>query len=166
MESHRAHIAMQLLDSLQLQAGLDSPHAMSRAPSFISVAAAGANQIAGSGSGRAVELVGELLMQSHAGYTSCGIGSVGTDTLVRLARECMQADASGGLSRVYGARITGGGAGGCVCIATTSGKEGEEAVQSIAKKYRTETHHTPTVIGGSSTGASWFDHALVRIKKS
>jgi galactokinase len=83
----------------------------------------------------------------------------------RLTRECMQADSEDGLRRVFGARITGGGAGGCVCIATTSGSEGESAVHEIARKYTAETRHEPTIIGGSSTGAIWFDHVLLQISK-
>lgn len=155
---------MQLLDSLQIQEGFSSPKAMSRGPSFLSLASEAGNQT--TDDTRTLMLVGELLMQSHAGYTSCGIGSVGTDALVRLARECMQADKSEGVCRVFGARITGGGCGGCVCIATTSGADGESAVHSIAKKYKAETLHKPIVIGGSSTGAIWFDHAVVRIREA
>lgn len=163
MECHRVHVSLQLLDSLQLQTSFESPRTMSRGTSFLNLAAEGSNQ---TDSTRIIALVGELLLQSHSGYSSCGVGSVGTDALVRLARECMQADSNEGLRRVFGARITGGGCGGCVCIATVSGEEGEFAVQSIADKYTAETHHKPTMIGGSSTGAIWFDHALIRVKRS
>lgn len=159
MESNRAHVAMQLLDSLQAQEGSDSPCG----PSCISLASQSGRQA--TDNTRTLLLIGELLMQSHAGYSRCGIGAVGTDALVRLARVCMLEDMCEGLRRVFGARITGGGCGGCVCIATASGTDGESAIESIAKKYKAETHHKPTIIGGSSTGAIWFDHALVRIKK-
>jgi hypothetical protein len=81
MESHRAHIAVKLLDSLQLQSALDSP--MPRGPSFFSLSTAGEGQVVDNS--KTLMLVGELLMQSHAGYTSCGMGSVGTDALVRCA---------------------------------------------------------------------------------
>ena len=42
-------------------------------------------------------LLGELMYQSHASYSACGLGSEGTDRLVALVR---QAEASAGL---YGA---------------------------------------------------------------
>ena len=164
MESNRAQVAIQLLESLQLQEGGSSLRAVSRGVSCMSLASQSGGHQAMDAT-RTLGLVGELLMQSHAGYTRCGIGAVGTDCLVRLARECMRDDEREEVSRVFGARITGGGCGGCVCIATNSGGEGESAVHSIAKKYKTETRHQPTIIGGSSTGAIWLDHTLVRIKK-
>jgi hypothetical protein len=36
---------------------------------------------------RALEQLGELMYQSHASYSACGLGSHGTDRLVALARE-------------------------------------------------------------------------------
>ncbi len=54
--------------------------------------------------------VGELMLQSHAGYNSIGLGSPETDKIV---------DALQGIGPdrgVYGARISGGGSGGAVVI--------------------------------------------------
>ncbi len=52
-------------------------------------------------------------MQSHAGYSRCGLGSDGTDRLVALVR---QEQAMARLHQeppvLYGAKITGGGSGG------------------------------------------------------
>src|SRR6185369_16658143 len=45
------------------------------------------------------DTLGELMYQSHLSYSSCGLGSDGTDVLVRLAQE---------ENDVYGAKITGG----------------------------------------------------------
>ncbi len=55
-------------------------------------------------------LLGELMYQSHASYSACGLGSEGTDRLVALARE------AGPPRGIYGAKITGGGSGGTVAI--------------------------------------------------
>lgn len=53
------------------------------------------------------------MMQSHAGYSRCGLGSDGTDRLVALVR---QEQAMARLHQeapvLYGAKITGGGSGG------------------------------------------------------
>jgi L-arabinokinase len=51
--------------------------------------------------------LGELMYQSHLSYSTCGLGSDGTDELVRLAQE---------ENDVYGAKITGGGSGGTVAV--------------------------------------------------
>jgi galactokinase len=52
--------------------------------------------------------VGELMMQSHAGYGAMGLGSPETD---RMARAAMEAGAG-----IYGARVSGGGSGGAVVV--------------------------------------------------
>ncbi|MBC8163503.1 MAG: GHMP kinase, partial [Roseiflexaceae bacterium] len=54
-------------------------------------------------------LLGELMFQSHASYSACGLGSAGTDLLIELVRDQL----GGGL---YGAKITGGGSGGTVAV--------------------------------------------------
>jgi hypothetical protein len=59
---------------------------------------------------RQLELLGELMCQSHASYSACGLGSAGTDRLVALVRE------AGPQHGLYGAKITGGGSGGTVAI--------------------------------------------------
>jgi len=56
----------------------------------------------------AFRLMGDLMFQSHWSYTECGLGCDETDLLVELVRqEC-------GKNQLYGAKITGGGAGGTV----------------------------------------------------
>jgi L-arabinokinase len=54
-------------------------------------------------------LLGELMYQSHASYSACGLGSNGTDRLVELVRD------AGAAAGLYGAKITGGGSGGVGC---------------------------------------------------
>ena len=58
-----------------------------------------------------------LLFQCHFSYSVCGLGSDGTDRLVQLVQEIQH----GKLSKykegtIYGAKITGGGSGGTVCV--------------------------------------------------
>ncbi|MBC7932492.1 MAG: GHMP kinase, partial [Rubrivivax sp.] len=63
------------------------------------------------GSGkREQESLGELMYESHASYSACGLGSAGTDNLVELVR------AAGVSLGLYGAKITGGGSGGTVAV--------------------------------------------------
>jgi galactokinase len=54
--------------------------------------------------------LGELVYESHASYSGCGLGSDGNDRLVALARE------AGPARGIDGAKITGGGSGGTVAL--------------------------------------------------
>jgi L-arabinokinase len=90
-------------------------------------------------------VLGELMYQSHASYSACGLGSEGTDRLVELARGF-------GLSRgIYGAKITGGGSGGTVAI--LGRRDADASVREIARQYARETGLSPHVFSGSSAGA-------------
>lgn len=55
-------------------------------------------------------LVGELLFQSHAAYSPMGLGTPQTDAMVEAIR------ALGPQNGFYGARVSGGGAGGTVVV--------------------------------------------------
>ena len=93
--------------------------------------------------------LGELMFESHGSYSACGLGSPGTDELVRLVKHARG-------DGLYGARITGGGSGGSVAIL---GRRGAiNAVQQIAKQYRQQTGFQAAIISGSSPGASLFGH--------
>ena len=95
-----------------------------------------------------LELMGELMYQSHASYSACGLGAVGTDLLVRLVREC------GPTNGLYGARITGGGSGGTVAVIGRRGAGG--AIATVADRYAEETGYQPYVFSGSSPGCAAF----------
>ena len=97
---------------------------------------------------RRLELLGELMFQSHASYSACGLGAEGTDRLVALAR------AAGPEQGLYGAKITGGGSGGTVAVLGRRGADA--AVEGIAAQYAEETGHRPYIFAGSSPGASAF----------
>jgi galactokinase len=101
-------------------------------------------------SGPGLELLGEMMYQSHASYSACGLGSAGTDLLVELVR---RAGPSEGL---YGAKITGGGSGGTVAV--LGRKDARARVHAIAEQYASETGHPPLIFSGSSPGAEAFGH--------
>jgi len=92
--------------------------------------------------------LGELMYQSHASYSACGLGSEGTDLLVSLARQ------AGEVQGIYGAKITGGGSGGTVAI--LGRRDAEASVQKIAQQYAGQTGHSPYIFKGSSPGAGAF----------
>jgi galactokinase len=96
------------------------------------------------GSDAALQL-GALMLSSHASYSACGLGSVGTDRLVEMVLEL-------GPSRgLYGAKITGGGTGGTVAILGTDAARG--AVHHIAREYERETGRSAFVFDASGPGA-------------
>lgn len=101
------------------------------------------------------ELLGELMYQSHASYSACGLGSVETDLLVRLVRQ------AGTALGLYGAKITGGGSGGTVAV--LGGANAEASVTAIAGAYEVETNHKCTVFSGSSPGSAIF--GCLRLKR-
>lgn len=92
--------------------------------------------------------MGELMYGSHASYSSCGLGSDGTDRLVELVRE------AGPAAGLFGAKITGGGSGGTVAVLGRT--DAAAAVKSVAARYGRETGHRPYVFVGSSPGACQF----------
>ncbi len=104
-----------------------------------------ADGAAGEGAGARL---GELMYESHASYSACGLGSDGTDRLVELVRE------AGPAAGLYGAKITGGGSGGTVAVLAAAGKRA--VVDEIARRYGQETGRDATVFAGSSSGARGF----------
>jgi L-arabinokinase len=99
-------------------------------------------------------LLGELMYQSHASYSACGLGAEGTDRLVALVRE------AGPAAGFYGAKITGGGSGGTVAVLARRGSAA--AVQALAARYSGETGRPAAVLGGSSPGAVQFGYVRLR----
>jgi galactokinase len=101
-------------------------------------------------------LLGELMYQSHASYSACGLGANGTDRLVELVR---QAGPSMGL---YGAKITGGGSGGTVAVLTR--KDARKQVERIAALYTQETGRDILLLRGSSPGAVAWGSCQMRVQ--
>ena len=112
-----------------------------------------AELLSGAVTERRLELLGELMYQSHASYSACGLGSAGTDLLVQLVRQ------AGPARRLYGAKITGGGSGGTVCV--LGRREAEESIQNTAEEYLARTGHRPYVFRGSSPGAAAFGYLIL-----
>lgn len=104
---------------------------------------------------RISSLLGELMYQSHQSYGACGLGSDGTDTIVRLVRN------AGPRAGLYGAKITGGGSGGTVAILARA--DAGAAIESVAHHYQRETGRVPYVFSGSSSGAAELGRAVVRL---
>jgi galactokinase len=95
----------------------------------------------------AFRLMGDLMYQSHWSYTECGLGCEATDLLV----ECVRQEEAGGL---FGAKVTGGGAGGTVAVLGRRGSE--EAFRRAVGRYAEIRSYTPYVFEGSSIGADRF----------
>lgn len=72
--------------------------------------------------------MGSLMLQSHESYSLCGLGSDRTDEIVSLAST---------MKGVYGAKITGGGNGGTVCLlADEAGRISVHQLhQQLCEKY-------------------------------
>jgi galactokinase len=75
-----------------------------------------------------IRTMGELMYLSHQSYSDCGLGNDNTDEIVDMARKM------GAENGIYGAKITGGGSGGTVCVLTYQEK-GKEAAKAMFKKY-------------------------------
>lgn len=75
--------------------------------------------------------MGELMYQSHESYSRCGLGSLRTDEIVTLAKNT---------PGIYGAKITGGGNGGTVCLLVDAEgkKEALKLHQILCEKYNQE----------------------------
>jgi galactokinase len=94
-------------------------------------------------------LLGELMYQSHIGYTECGLGSGATDKIVALVR-------NEGKNGLLGAKITGGGAGGTVAILGWDIKEAQSAFNRVVNAYRIWSGIEPYIFEGSSAGCDAF----------
>jgi L-arabinokinase len=94
-------------------------------------------------------LLGELMLQSHVGYSQCGLGSEATDKILELVR----CELSHGLA---GAKITGGGAGGTVAILGQNSPAGEKAFRRVVEKYQSWSGKELFLFTGSSAGCDKF----------
>jgi len=90
--------------------------------------------------------MGNLMMQSHQSYSAVGLGNEYTDKIVEMIRD------AGTAHEVFGARVSGGGNGGTVCI-LSYGKEGKNTVKEIYRKYKRIKKKKLFFFSGSSNGA-------------
>jgi L-arabinokinase len=93
-------------------------------------------------------LMGDLMYQSHYSYTECGLGNEATDQLVDLVRQ------QGAAQGLFGAKVTGGGAGGTVAILARA--DAQEAFEHVVECYAEMRRMKPYIFDGSSMGADRF----------
>jgi len=100
-----------------------------------------------------LKILGELMYQSHASYSACGLGSDATDLLIDLARQSEQN------AQIFGAKITGGGSGGTVALLCK--KSALDSVQQLREQFHQKTGHQPYLFQGSSPGSNLFGRLRV-----
>ncbi|MFN7994129.1 MAG: galactokinase family protein [Bryobacteraceae bacterium] len=93
-------------------------------------------------------LMGDLMYQSHHSYTECGLGNEATDLLVDFVRQ------EGAEAGLFGAKVTGGGAGGTVAVLGRAGAE--DAFHRVVRRYAEARNIEPYIFEGSSMGADKF----------
>lgn len=148
------------IDFLQLRSGIDDPVSTIEPAATYPVRAATLFPI--EEHARALELVslvetpptdeamerfGELLYESHDGYSLCGLGVTRTDQIVDAVRE------AGRRKGLFGARVSGGGSGGTVVV--LGRRDAEPHVRAIAENLGAG------LVGGSSAGADSFGAMFV-----
>jgi len=99
--------------------------------------------------------MGQLMYAAHESYSACGLGSDGTDLLVQLVRD------RGPKSGLFGAKITGGGSGGTVCILGRA--DAASIVDEVAREYTQRSGRDAYILRGSSPGACATDVSQVII---
>jgi galactokinase len=105
--------------------------------------------------GAGFEQMGDLMYQSHLAYTECGLGTEATDLLVDLARE------AGVGQGLFGAKVTGGGAGGTVAVLGRA--DARPAFEAVVQRYGQARGFRPYVFDGSSPGADRFGVRVLEI---
>jgi L-arabinokinase len=110
-------------------------------------------ELARSTSAAAWALMGELMYQSHWSYTECGLGCEATDALVDLVR------AEGAASGLFGARVSGGVAGGTVVV--LGRKTARSAFQRVVTKFGEARGFSPYIFEGSSAGSDRFGNRVI-----
>ena len=110
------------------------------------------------GAKRKLELdrAGHLMYGSHQSYTQDAmLGAGECDLLVKLARDREYAG-------LYGARITGGGAGGTVAVLCDTSAAADAALDEILSEYERQSGQTPELFVGTSPGAWHAGTALAQ----
>jgi L-arabinokinase len=72
--------------------------------------------------------MGTCMYQSHESYSRCGLGDAKTDEIVRFIS---------GEPGIFGARITGAGQGGTVCV-FGAGEVGRQSILNVCKQTGTQ----------------------------
>jgi len=94
---------------------------------------------------------GELMYASHWSHSQrCGIGGAETDHIKDAIR------ARGRDYGLYGAKVTGGGAGGEVVVLMRNDEKGRTALAEAMKEAGAASKRSIEIYGGSLCGAEWF----------
>ncbi|KAK6944666.1 GHMP kinase N-terminal domain [Dillenia turbinata] len=114
-----------------------------------------------------ISSLGELMYQCHYSYSACGLGSDGTDRLVELVQQMQHSRSSKPeYGTLFGAKITGGGSGGTVCVIGRNCLRSSQRILEIQRRYKDATGFLPHVFEGSSPGAGKFGHLRIRRRSS
>ncbi|KAL6985073.1 D-arabinose 1-dehydrogenase (NAD(P)(+)) [Sarracenia purpurea var. burkii] len=109
--------------------------------------------------------LGELMYQCHYSYSACGLGSDGTERLVQLVQEMQhnkKKKSNTEETTLCGAKITGGGSGGTVCVIGRNCLLSSQQILEIQQRYKGATGYLPFVFEGSSPGAGTFGYLRIR----
>ncbi|GMQ02600.1 hypothetical protein CsSME_00048747 [Camellia sinensis var. sinensis] len=107
--------------------------------------------------------LGELMYQCHYSYSACGLGSNGTERLVQLVQEMQHNKMYNTEDRtLYGAKITGGGSGGTICVIGRNCLRSSQHILEIQQRYKAATGYLPFLFEGSSPGAGKFGYLRIR----
>ncbi|KAH7844149.1 hypothetical protein Vadar_024884 [Vaccinium darrowii] len=107
--------------------------------------------------------LGELMYQCHYSYSACGLGTDGTERLVQLVQQMQQKkNSSTDDGTLYGAKITGGGSGGTVCVVGRNCLRSSQQILEIQRRYKGATGYLPFLFEGSSPGAGKFGYLRIR----
>jgi L-arabinokinase len=98
--------------------------------------------------------MGELMFQSHWSYTECGLACEATDQLIEIVRKYV------GEGQLYGAKVTGGGAGGTVAVLGSA--NAESSFRKVVEEYGKLRSFEPYVFEGSSIGADRFGIQVIQ----
>lgn len=107
--------------------------------------------------------LGASMFASHASYGALGLGDAGTDAIVGMVRDRVGGYEDGDSRRVlFGAKITGGGSGGTVCVLGADfeedGERAEAAVNAIRAEYARARREDPALASSRETDAAALPH--------
>lgn len=111
--------------------------------------------------------LGASMFASHASYGALGLGDAGTDAIVGMVRDRVSRGYRDGDSRIpgflFGAKITGGGSGGTVCVLGADfdfedGRRAEAAVEDVRAEYARARREDPALASSRETDAAALPH--------
>ena len=110
--------------------------------------------------------LGASMFASHASYGALGLGDAGTDAIVGMVRDRVDSGYRDGdcsdCRVLFGAKITGGGSGGTVCVLGADfeedGRRAEAAVDDVRAEYARARREDPALASSRETDAAALPH--------